>query len=107
MNMAGTTWNGLVNVPGLGLSGKPLILIFNADGTLGGSLTNGAAFAIAGTWNLIPGSSLVRMFYTIVTVAGSYVGQATLNADNTKLESGTGTNATSPTANLNFTATKS
>jgi len=49
----------------------------------------------------------VRIFFTLATVSGSYVGQATLTTNNTKLESGIATNATMPSANLNFTDTKS
>ena len=106
LDLSGTTWNGTANVPGLSLANKPFVLIFNADGTLGGSLTNGSSFALAGTWNLIPYSPTVRLFFTLVTVAGSYIGQGTLTTDNTKIESGIGTNATMPSANLNFTVTK-
>ncbi|MBP8115382.1 MAG: hypothetical protein KAY50_08495 [Chitinophagaceae bacterium] len=107
VDLSGTTWNGLANVPGLTLSDRPFVLNFNADGTLTGSLTNGSSFAINGTWNLTPNSSTVRLFFTLATVSGSYVGQATLTTNNTKMESGTGTNATMPSANLNFTVTKS
>lgn len=107
VDLSGTTWNGLVNVPGLGLSNKAFVLTFNADGTLSGSLTNGSSFALTGTWNLTPNSTTVRLFFTLATVSGSYVGQATLTTNNTKMESGIATNATSPSANLNFTVTKS
>ena len=106
VDLSATTWNGLANVPGLTLADKPFKLIFNADGTLGGSLTNGSNFAIAGTWNLTPNSTTVRLFFTLASVAGNYVGQATLTTNNTKMESGIATNATSPSANLNFTVTK-
>ena len=106
-DLSGTTFTGTANVPGLSLANKPWVLIFNADGTLGGSFTNGASFAVAGTWNLTPNSTTVRIFFTLVSVGGSYIGQATLTTNNTKLEGGVATNATSPTANLNFTATKS
>jgi hypothetical protein len=105
-DLGGTTWNGTANVPGISLSNKPWVLTFNADGTLGGSFTNGGSFAVAGTWNLTPNSSTVRIFFTMVSVGGSYIGQATLTTNNTKLESGVATNATTPLANLNFTATK-
>jgi hypothetical protein len=107
MNMAGTTWTGTSNFPGLGLSNLVTVFTFNADGTLGGSVTSGGSFAIAGSWNLTPSSNVVRMNYTIVSVTGVYVGQGTLTTNNTKLESGTGTNATTPTSNMTFTATKS
>jgi hypothetical protein len=106
-DLSGTTWTGTANVPGLSLANRPFVLNFNADGTLTGSLTNGAPFAINGTWNLTPNTTTVRLFFTLVTVAGSYIGQAILTTSNTKLESGVATNATSPTANLNFTTTKS
>jgi hypothetical protein len=106
-DLSGTTFTGTANVPGLSLTNRPFVLNFNADGTLGGSLTNGAPFMIAGTWNLTPNTTTVRLFFTLQTVAGSYVGQATLTTNNSKLESGVATNATSPVANLNFTATKS
>lgn len=106
-DLSGTTWNGTANVPGLSLSNKPFVLIFNGDGTLGGSFTNGSSFALAGTWNLTPNSTTVHLFFTLVSVSGSYVGQATLTTSNTKLESGVATNATTPSANLNFTVTKS
>jgi|GEM_PF-5532226 len=106
-NLAGTTWTGTANVPGLSLTDRPFVLIFNADGTLGGSLTNGSAFAIAGSWNLVPYSTTVRLFFTLASVSGNYVGQATLTTNNTKMESGTATNATTPSANLNFVVTKS
>ena len=106
-DLGGTTFTGTANVPGLSLANKPWVLIFNADGTLGGSITNGSSFAVAGTWNLTPNSTTVRIFFTLATVAGSYIGQATLTTNNTKLESGVATNATSPSANLNFIATKS
>lgn len=107
VDLSGTTWTGLANVPGLSLANKAFVLTFNADGTLSGSLTNGASFALTGTWNLTPNSSTVRLFFTLATVTGSYVGQATLTTNNTKMESGIATNATSPSANLNFTVTKS
>ncbi len=108
LDLSGTTWTGTANVPGLTLSDRPFVLIFNADGTLGGSLTNeGTSFALNGSWNLTPNSSTVRLFFTLASVTGSYVGQATLTTNNTKLESGTATNATMPSSNLNFTATKS
>lgn len=106
-DLSGTTWNGTANVPGLGLSNRPFVLTFNSDGTLAGSLTNGSSFALNGTWNLTPNTTTVRLFFTLATVAGSYVGQATLTTNNTKLESGSATNATTPSANLNFTTTKS
>lgn len=107
VDLSGTTWNGLANVPGLSLSNKPFVLTFNADGTLAGSLTNGSSFALNGTWNLTPSSTTVHLFFTLQTVSGSYVGQGTLTTNNTKLESGTATNATTPSANLNFSVTKS
>jgi hypothetical protein len=108
VEMSGTTWNGLANFPGLTLANVPMVIIFNSNGTLGGSITNaGSSFAIAGSWNLTPSSTSVKMFFTIVSVGGSYLGQATLNGTNTKLESGTATNATAPTANMNFVVTKS
>jgi hypothetical protein len=106
-DLSGTTFTGTANVPGLALTNKAWVLIFNADGTLGGSFTNGGSFAVAGTWNLTPNTTTVRLFFTLQTVAGSYIGQATLTTNNTKLESGVATNATAPMANLNFTATKS
>jgi hypothetical protein len=106
-DLSGTTFTGTANVPGLSLANKPWVLTFNADGTLSGSFTNGAPFLVNGTWNLTPNSTTVRLFFTLQTVAGSYIGSATLTTNNTKLESGVATNATSPTANLNFTATKS
>lgn len=106
-DLSNTTWNGTANVPGLSLANKPWVLIFNADGTLGGSFTNGSSFAVNGTWNLTPNSSTVRLFFTLASVSGSYIGQATLTTNNTKLEGGIATNATTPSANLNFTATKS
>jgi hypothetical protein len=105
VNMAGTTWNGTISFPGLALNNLPLVLIFNADGTMAGSVTNGSSYAIAGTWNLVPNSSTVRMFFTIVSVSGNYTAQATLTTNNTKLESGSGTNTTA-TYNCTFTATK-
>ncbi len=106
-DLSNTTWNGTANVPGLSLANKPWVLIFNADGTLGGSFTNGSSFAVNGTWNLTPNSSTVRLFFTLASVSGSYIGQATLTTNNTKMESGIATNATTPSANLNFTVTKS
>lgn len=106
VDLSGTTWSGTANVPGLSLSNKPFVLTFNADGTLGGSFTNGSSFAVAGTWNLTPSSSTVRLFFTLATVSGSYIGQATLTSNNTKMESGAATNATTPSANLNFTVSK-
>ncbi|MFM6925778.1 MAG: hypothetical protein ACKOU7_09785 [Ferruginibacter sp.] len=48
-DLGGTTWTGTANVPGLSLSNKPWVLIFNAAGTLGGSFTNGSSFAVNGT----------------------------------------------------------
>lgn len=106
-DLGGTSWSGTANVPGLSLTNRPFVLNFNADGTLGGSLTNGSSFAINGTWNLTPNSTTVRIFFTLATVSGSYIGQATLTTNNSKLESGIATNATMPSANLNFTVTKS
>lgn len=106
-DLSGTHWTGTANVPGLGLSDRPFVLNFNADGTLTGSLTNGSSFALNGTWNLTPNTSTVRLFFTLATVSGSYIGQGTLTTNNTKLESGSATNATTPSANLNFTTTKS
>ena len=106
VDLSGTTWTGLVNVPGLSLANKAFLLTFNSDGTLGGSLTNGASFAVTGTWNLTPNSSTVRLFFTLATVSGNYIGQATLTTNNTKMESGIATNATTPSANLNFTVAK-
>jgi hypothetical protein len=106
-DLGGTTFTGTANVPGLSLANKVWVLNFNADGTLGGSFTNGSSFAVNGTWNLTPNSTTVRLFFTLATVSGSYIGQATLTTNNTKLESGVATNATSPSANLNFTCTKS
>lgn len=106
-DLSNTTWTGTANVPGLSLANKPWVLIFNADGTLGGSFTNGSSFAVNGTWNLTPNSSTVRLFFTLASVSGSYIGQATLTTNNTKMESGIATNATTPSANLNFTVTKS
>ena len=106
-DLGGTTWSGTANVPGLSLTNKPWVLIFNADGTLGGSFTNGSSFAVNGTWNLTPNSTTVKIFFTLASVAGSYVGQGTLTTNNTKLESGIATNATTPSANLNFTVNKS
>lgn len=106
-NLSGTTWTGLVNVPGLSLTDRPFVLTFNADGTLSGSLTNGSTFTLAGSWNLVPYSTTVRLFFTLQTVTGNYTGQATLTTNNTKMESGTATNVTTPSANLNFTVTKS
>lgn len=106
-DLSGTTWTGTANVPGLGLTNRPFVLNFNADGTLTGSLTNGSSFALNGTWNLTPNTTTVRLFFTLATVSGSYIGQAVLTTNNTKLDSGTATNATTPSANLNFTTTKS
>jgi hypothetical protein len=103
---AGTTWTGTANVPGLSLSNKPFVLTFNADGTLTGSFTNGSSFAVAGTWNLRPNNVTMHIYFTLATVSGPYIGQATLTTNNTKLESGVATNATTPSANLNFTVTK-
>lgn len=107
VNLSGTTWTGLVNVPGLSLANKAFVLTFNSDGTLTGSLTNGSSFALTGTWNLIPYSPTVHIFFTLATVTGAYIGQGTLTTNNTKLESGVATNVTSPSANLNFSVTKS
>lgn len=107
VDLSGTTWSGIVNVPGASLNDKPFALTFNADGTLSGSLTNGTNFLIVGSWNLTPNSTTVRLFFSLQTVPGNYVGQATLTTNNTKMESGIATNATSPTYNLNFTVTKS
>jgi hypothetical protein len=107
VNLSGTTWNGLANVPGVSLTNKPFVLTFNGDGTLSGNLTNGTPFAINGTWNLTPNSTTVKIFFTLATVTGNYIGQGTLNSNNTKLESGIATNVTSPTYNLNFAVTKS
>jgi hypothetical protein len=106
-DLGGTTWTGTANVPGLSLTNKPFVLTFNADGTLSGSFTNGSSFALAGTWNLTPNTTTVRLFFTLATVSGNYIGQAVLTTNNTKLESGIATNATTPSANLNFTTTKS
>ena len=106
-DLSGTTWTGTANVPGLGLTNRPFVLNFNADGTLGGSLTNVSSFALNGTWNLTPNTTTVRLFFTLATVSGSYIGQAVLTTNNTKLDIGTATNATTPSANLNFTTTKS
>ena len=106
VDLSGTTWNGFANVPGLSLSNKAFVLTFNADGTLGGSFTNGSSFALQGTWNLTPKSSTVRLFFTLASVSGNYVGQATLTTNNTKMESGVATNVTSPSANLDFTVSK-
>lgn len=106
-DISGSTYTGTANVPGLSLSNKPFVLTFNSDGTLTGSFTNGSSFALAGTWNLAPYSTTVHLFFTLQTVSGSYVGQGTLTTSNTKIESGVATNATSPSANLNFTVTKS
>jgi hypothetical protein len=106
LDLSTTTWNGLANVPGLSLSDRPFVLTFNADGTLTGSLTNGSPFAIKGSWNLTPNSTTVRLFFTLASVNGSYVGQATLTTNNTKMESGIATNTTTPASNLNFTVTK-
>ncbi len=106
-DLSGTTFTGTANVPGLSLANKAWVLNFNADGTLSGSFTNGSSFAVNGTWNLTPNTTTVRLFFTLATVSGSYIGQATLTTNNTKLESGIATNATSPSANLNFTVTKS
>lgn len=103
---AGTTWTGTANVPGLSLTNRPFVLIFNADGTLGGSLTNGSSFAINGTWNLRPNNVTMHIYFTLATVSGPYIGQATLTTNNTKFDSGVATNATTPSANLNFTVTK-
>jgi hypothetical protein len=88
-DLSNTTWTGTANVPGLSLTNRPFVLNFNA------------------AWNLTPNSTTVRIFFTLATVSGSYVGQATLTTNNTKLESGIATNATMPSANLNFTVTKS
>ncbi|MFN8277225.1 MAG: hypothetical protein U0T84_07070 [Chitinophagales bacterium] len=106
VDLSGTTWNGTANVPGLSLSNKPFVLTFNADGTLVGSFTNGTSFALNGSWNLTPNSTVVHLFFTLASVSGSYVGQATLTTNNTKMESGVATNATSPTTNLNFTVAR-
>ena len=106
-DLSGTTWTGTTDVPGLSLTNRPFVLTFNANGTLSGTLTNGSSFALAGTWNLTPNTATVRLFFTLATVSDSYVGQANLTNNNTKLESGVATNATTPSANLNFTTTKS
>ena len=106
-DLSGSTYTGTANVPGLSLTNRPFVLTFNADGTLSGSLTNGSAFLIAGTWNLAPYATTVHLFFTLQTVSGSYVGSGTLTTSNTKIESGVATNATMPSANLNFTVTKS
>lgn len=106
VDLSATTWTGTANVPGLSLSNKPFVLTFNADGTLGGSLTNGTSFALTGTWNLTPNSTVVRLFFKLASVSGDYVGQATLTSNNTKMEAGVATNVTSPSANLNFTVAK-
>lgn len=103
---AGSTWTGTANVPGLSLSNKAFVLTFNADGTLTDSFTNGSSFALTGTWNLRPNNVTMHIFFTLASVSGSYVGQGTLTTNNTKLESGVATNATTPSANLNFTVTK-
>jgi hypothetical protein len=107
LNLSGSTWNGFANIPAIPLSNRPFVLTFNADGTLTGSLTNGNTFALSGSWNLTPYSTSVKLFFTIVSANGNYVGQGTLTTDNTKIESGTATNATTPAANLTFALTKS
>ncbi|MGB4844123.1 MAG: hypothetical protein WBP16_06645 [Ferruginibacter sp.] len=105
-NMSGTTWTGTYIIPGLAITNQPMNLSFSSAGTLSGNLMNGGTFNIAGTWNLVPGSTTVNLFFTVVTVSGSYVSQATLTTNNTKLESGVMTNATSPTANGTFSLTR-
>lgn len=107
VDLSGTSWNGTANVPGLSLTDRPFVLNFNSNGTLTGSLTNGSSFAINGTWNLTPNTTTVRLFFTLASVSGSYIGQGTLTNGNTKLESGVATNATMPSANLNFIVSKS
>lgn len=106
VDMSNTTWKGLSTVAGLNLTDREFNLIFNADGTLSGSLVNGSSFAIKGTWNKTPSSNLVRLFFTLASVTGEYVGQATLSTDNSKLEGGIGTNATTPATNLTFNVSK-
>ncbi|MFN8309876.1 MAG: hypothetical protein U0T73_07930 [Chitinophagales bacterium] len=107
-DLSGTSWTGTSNVPGLSLSDKPFKLMFHDDGTLTGSFTNsGTDFALNGTWNLRPNATTVHIYFTLASVSGSYIGQATLTTNNTKLESGYANNATTPSANLVFTVTKS
>lgn len=106
VDLSGTTFTGTANVPGLSLSDKVFVLTFNADGTLDGSFTNGSSFALDGTWNLTPNSTTVHLFFTLASVSGTYVGQATLTNNNKKLDPGSATNATTPSANLNFTASR-
>lgn len=106
-NLSGTTWTGTTTFAAMPGTPYPITLNFNADGTLTGNVVDGIPYPINGTWNLVPGSVSVKMFFTISTVTGTFNGQANLGTGNTQLESGIATNATSPIYNMSFTATKS
>jgi len=106
-NMSGSSWTGTYSIPSVPIANQPMNLSFSSTGTITGNVMNGAStFAIAGSWNLVPGSSSVNLFFTIATITGPYVSQATLTTNNTKLESGVMTNATTPIGNGTFALTR-
>lgn len=106
-DLSGTTWTGTVNVPGFSYVDLPFVLNFYENGIMTGSLNNaGAENAIGGTWEIIPNSTTVKLFFGLQTIPGTYTGRATLTSNNTKMESGIAVNTTTPLANLNFKITK-
>lgn len=107
-DLSDTTWTGTVNLPGFNYVNLPFVLNFYENGIMTGSLNNaGAENAIGGTWEVIPNSTTVRLFFGLQTIPGTYTGRATLTTNNTKMESGIAVNTTAPLANLNFKLTKS
>jgi len=104
-DLSGTTWTGPATIGGIAVTQTYTL---NANGTLSGSTVSaGGSFAIAGNWSKTPGSSVVYMYFTIVSVPGNYSAQGTLNAANNKIESGTATNSSSATYTYTYTITKS
>ena len=105
VDLSNTTWTCSTTVNAIPVTQT---YIFNANGTLSGStVSTGGTFAMAGTWSKTPNSSIVYMYFTIVTVPGSYTAQGTLNSTNNKIESGTATNSSNAVYTYSYTLIKS
>ncbi len=104
-DLAGTTWTGSATIAGIPVTQT---YVLNANGTLSGATVSaGGSFPNAGTWSKTPNSSVVYMYFTIVSVSGNYSAQGTLNSAGNKIESGTASNSSNATYTYTYTITKS
>jgi hypothetical protein len=101
VNLSGTTWAGTAVINTLNYD--PFTLAFNSDGTA--TVKIGSFSPFNGSWNKTPNSNEVNFFFDESNTI-KWKGKGTLNADKTKLESGTVTRITPSVYTGTFTVNK-